>query len=113
MSTYGSAEAARTQVLNNWNQVSALYKSTFNISLGIIELVVQNATCPTSAVAGEEWNVGCSNNISLDQRLSMFSQWRGNRSDDGAGLWHLMSACPTVSKSYDMVTIRPLMGTGL
>lgn len=98
VSTYGSAEAARTQVLNNWNQVSALYKSTFNISLGIIELVVQNATCPTSAVAGEEWNVGCSNNISLDQRLSMFSQWRGNRSDDGAGLWHLMSACPTDSE---------------
>ena len=94
---YGSADAARTQVLNVWNQVSALYKSTFNISLGIVELVVQNATCPTSEVSGTEWNVGCDTNISLDQRLSMFSEWRGNRSDDGVGLWHLMSACPTVS----------------
>ena len=36
--TYGSADAARTQVLNDWNQISALYKSTFNVSLG--ELVV-------------------------------------------------------------------------
>jgi len=98
VSTYGSTDAARTQVLNDWNQISALYKSTFNISLGIIDLVVQNATCPSSAVSGEEWNVACSTSISLDQRLSMFSQWRGNRGDDGVGLWHLMSACPTVSK---------------
>ena len=96
VATYGSTDAARTQVLNDWNQVSALYKSTFNISLGIIELVVQNETCPTTAVQGTEWDVACSTNISLDQRLSMFSQWRGDRSGDGAGLWHLMTACPTV-----------------
>jgi hypothetical protein len=97
IATYGSTDAARTQVLNDWNQISALYKSTFNISLGIVELVVQNSTCPTMAVAGTEWNVGCSQDLSLDQRLSKFSEWRGKRSDDGVGLWHLMSACPTVT----------------
>ncbi|WWD16989.1 hypothetical protein CI109_101425 [Kwoniella shandongensis] len=98
VSTYGSQDAARTQILNNWNQISALYKSTFNISLGIIELQVQNATCPTTAVQGEEWNVACTQNLTLDERLSTFSQWRGNKGDDGAGLWHLMSACPTDSE---------------
>lgn len=95
--TYSSAQAAREQILGVWNQVSALYRSTFNISLGIVELVVQNSTCPAQAVQGSEWDVSCDQNLTLDQRLSLFSQWRGNRGDDNIGLWHLMSACPTVS----------------
>jgi hypothetical protein len=95
--TYGSTERAREQVLNVWNQVSAVYRSTFNISLGIGELVVQNLTCPSQAIQGTEWDVSCDQSLTLDQRLSLFSQWRGNRGDDGIGLWHLMSACPTVS----------------
>jgi hypothetical protein len=95
ITTYGSADAARTQVLNVWNQVSAVYRSTFNVSLGISELVVQNATCPTSTPSDATWNVHCDENLTLDERLSRFSQWRGGRSRDGNGLWHLMSACPT------------------
>ncbi|WVQ91192.1 hypothetical protein IAS59_004988 [Cryptococcus gattii] len=98
VATYGSPDAARTQVLNNWNQVSALYKSSFKISLGIIELQVQNMTCPSTPVSGEEWNVGCDANVTLDTRLADFSAWRGAKGDDGAGLWHLMSACPTDSE---------------
>jgi hypothetical protein len=99
VATYGSTDAARSQVLNDWNQISALYKSTFNISLGIIELTVMNGSCPSTAVSGQAWNVGCDKNLTLDQRLSDFSQWRGNKGDDGVGLWHLMSACPTVGPS--------------
>ena len=45
------------------------------------------------------WNVNCSTpNVDLDTRLSLFSQWRGNKGNDGAGLWHLMSDCPTGSE---------------
>jgi hypothetical protein len=33
--------------------------------------------------------------MNLDNRLSAFSDWRGKRSNDGAGLWHLLSGCPT------------------
>ena len=95
--TYNGGAAARTQILTVMNQVSGLYRSTFNISLGITELVVQNATCPSSAPSDATWNVPCSTNISLDERLSRFSQWRGQRTGDGIGLWHLMSACARVS----------------
>lgn len=95
--TYNGGTAARTQILNVMNQVSSLYRQTFNISLGITELVVQNMTCPTSAPSDATWNVGCDSGISLDERLSRFSQWRGNRGGDGIGLWHLMSACARVS----------------
>jgi hypothetical protein len=97
IAAYGTVDAARTQILNNFNQISALYRSTFNISLGIIDLVVQNETCPTTAPSDAPWNQACSSNITLDERLSLFSQWRGNRGEDGVGLWHLMSACATVS----------------
>lgn len=45
------------------------------------------------------WNVNCSTpNVDLDARLSLFSQWRGAKGVDGAGLWHLMSNCPTGSQ---------------
>lgn len=33
---------ATQQILTNWNTVSLLYKSTFNISLGIIQLQIQD-----------------------------------------------------------------------
>lgn len=97
VTTYGSTDDARTQVLNVWNQASALYRQTFQISLGINELVVQDANCPSSTPSDAPWNVHCDNDLTLDERLSRFSQWRGDRSSDGLGLWHLMTACPTVS----------------
>lgn len=85
--------------LNNWNLASGLYRSTFNVSLGIVELYVPsstNSSCTSSpAVASEAWNVDCST-LTLNDRLSAFSTWRGaERSGDQAGLWHLMSGCPT------------------
>jgi hypothetical protein len=91
----GNKDAARTQVLNNWNTMTALYRSTFRVSLGIIELVVEDAQCPSSPPADKQWNQNCTQSVTLDNRLSMFSQWRGKKGDDGAGLWHLMTACST------------------
>ncbi len=43
------------------------------------------------------WNVACTDSVTLNDRLSLFSQWRGTKSDS-AGLWHLMSGCPTGSE---------------
>lgn len=37
--------------------------------------------------------------MDLNTRLSIFSQWRGNKGGgDGAGLWHLLTACKTASE---------------
>jgi hypothetical protein len=92
---YGSTQNATTQILTNWNTASALYKTTFNVSLGIVELQVQNTSCPSAADPAFPWNVDCNSNVTLNERLSLFSGWRGQKGDDGAGLWHLMSGCPT------------------
>ncbi|KAL0945556.1 hypothetical protein HGRIS_014717 [Hohenbuehelia grisea] len=94
VSQYGSRENATTRILTDWNTASSLYKMTFNVSLGIIELQVQDTACPSPVNPDTPWNVDCSS-VTLDNRLSLFSDWRGRKGDDGVGLWHLMSGCPT------------------
>lgn len=94
---HGSQTNATRQILTNWNSASSLYKTTFNVSLGILELQVQNASCPPRQDPAAPWNVDCPT-ATLDQRLSSFSSWRGNKGSDGVGLWHLMSGCPTGSE---------------
>ncbi|KAG6919482.1 hypothetical protein DXG01_005741 [Tephrocybe rancida] len=94
---YGSQENATQQILTTWNSASSLYKSTFNVSLGIVELQVQNPSCPETTDPTRPWNIPCSG-AELDARLSLFSQWRGDKGPDGSGLWHLMSGCPTGSE---------------
>lgn len=49
------------------------------------------------------WNVGCpeggSPGLDLNDRLSVFSAWRGAKGGaDGAGLWHLLTNCSTGSE---------------
>ncbi|KAG6902964.1 hypothetical protein C0995_008537 [Termitomyces sp. Mi166 len=97
VSKYGSQDNATKQILTNWNSASSLYKSTFNVSLGIVELAMQSPSCPNTTDPSLPWNIPCSG-ADLDSRLSLFSQWRGNKGNDGSGLWHLMSGCPTGSE---------------
>lgn len=76
------------------NSITALYRSTFNISLGIIELNVVNETCPSASAATSSstaWNTPCSDSVTLNDRLSLFSEWRGRVGNDQAGLYHLMT----------------------
>ena len=90
---YGSQDAARTSILSDLNSVSAIYSRAFNVSIGVVELNVVDPTCPSTASSSAPWNVRCASGGSgpdLNDRLSLFSQWRGNKGGgDGAGLWHL------------------------
>ncbi|CAE6500894.1 unnamed protein product [Rhizoctonia solani] len=102
-SRYGGTQNATTMILNDWNTASSLYKTTFNMSLGIVELAMQDPSCPPSSpTPNPAWNTPCTDSVTLNDRLSLFSAWRGERggssgsgAGDSAGLWHLMSGCPT------------------
>ncbi|EUC65568.1 reprolysin family zinc metalloprotease [Rhizoctonia solani AG-3 Rhs1AP] len=102
-SRYGGAQNATAVILNDWNTASSLYKTTFNMSLGIVELAMQDPSCPpASPTPNPAWNTPCTDSITLNDRLSLFSAWRGERggssgsgAGNSAGLWHLMSGCPT------------------
>ncbi|KIS69376.1 uncharacterized protein UMAG_02711 [Mycosarcoma maydis] len=89
---FGTQDDTRREILNNMNSVSNLYRSTFNVSIGVVELDVRSASCPSSATQDAPWNLGCGT-ITIDERLSDFSRWRSQQPGNGIGLWHLMTAC--------------------
>ncbi|KAJ2353346.1 hypothetical protein IWW50_004931, partial [Coemansia erecta] len=93
---YHSQDGARQQILSNWNQASAVYERQLNVALGLIELQIEELTCPSSVASDAAWNRGCSDSYKIDARLSDFSAWRAAKGgSDGCGLWHLMTNCPT------------------
>lgn len=84
-----------------WNHRASDSKHYVSCHLYRVENVPHGDSirCPTTADPAVPWNVNCSTpNVDLDTRLSYFSQWRGAKGNDGAGLWHLMSNCPTGSQ---------------
>lgn len=85
---YGGPEGALKQIINNINTASAVYAKTFNIALGLIKVDIR-----TSCDSNPAWNRVCSDDYRINNRLSDFSSWRGSNSNDGAGLWHLMTQC--------------------
>ncbi|KAJ1678955.1 hypothetical protein EV182_003017, partial [Spiromyces aspiralis] len=93
ITNYGSEDGARSQILSNWNQVSAVYERQVNVQIGIIELQIESMSCPNSPGSDTAWNQQCSDTYTIERRLSDFSSWRAKRSNDDAGLWHLMTAC--------------------
>ncbi|KAI9281049.1 Metallo-peptidase family M12B Reprolysin-like-domain-containing protein, partial [Sporodiniella umbellata] len=92
---YKSTDAARMQIINDWNSVSSVYSSSFNIGIGLINITIMDSGCPATVSSSTAWNQPCSTSYSISQRLSDFSRWRGSIGDDGAGLWHLMTNCAT------------------
>ncbi|KAJ1954076.1 hypothetical protein EC988_002627 [Linderina pennispora] len=92
---YSSQDKARLQILSDWNQASAVYERQLNVALGLIELQIEELTCPDQVDSKKAWNRACSDPYTIDKRLSDFSVWRGAKGKDSAGLWHLMTNCPT------------------
>ncbi|KAI1456163.1 zinc metalloprotease mde10 [Annulohypoxylon moriforme] len=84
----------RTNIIQQVNSASAVYESSFNISLGIQNLTIMDKTCPGTASQNEQWNVPCSNSVTITDRLNLFSAWRNQHNDTNA-YWTLLSTCNT------------------
>ncbi|KAL1920889.1 uncharacterized protein VTP21DRAFT_11524 [Calcarisporiella thermophila] len=96
-----SAEDVRKQIITDFNTASVVYERSFNISLGIIFIEIYEPPCSmvgNDGTGAVPWNRDCSEAYTINQRLSDFSYWRGQRGEDGVGLWHLMTKCNTDSK---------------
>ncbi|KAJ1299918.1 hypothetical protein OPQ81_005359 [Rhizoctonia solani] len=93
---FANDTAAKTNIIAQVNTASQLYESTFNISLGIQNLTISPSSCPSTASAEAPWNVGCSDSVTITDRLNLFSQWRGQHNDTNA-YWTLTSTCNTES----------------
>jgi hypothetical protein len=95
-SQFANDSAVRSNIIQVINAASTQYEDSFNITLGLRNLTVSNASCPSTAQASAPWNVGCSDSVSIQDRLNLFSAWRGDRGDNNA-YWTLLSTCATGS----------------
>jgi len=93
-STFNSSESAHANVIQQIGLASSVYERTFNISLGLQNLTVSDASCPGTPPAATAWNMGCDGNSTITDRLNKFSQWRGNQNDTNA-YWTLLTNCRT------------------
>lgn len=93
---FSSTDEVQAHVVAHINAASQVYEDTFNISLVIQNLTISDSDCPSSSSSQSDWNLPCSANSDTRDRLSRFSQWRGELSDDNA-LWTLLSGCRTSS----------------
>lgn len=91
---FASESDMREHVVSMVNSASEVYESTFNISIGIRNITVQPPECPGSAPANAPWNVPCDSGVTITDRLSLFSAWRG-QFEDGNAYWTLLSTCNT------------------
>ncbi|KAI1388910.1 zinc metalloprotease mde10 [Hypoxylon trugodes] len=91
---FSSNSDVRSNIIQQVNSASALYESSFNISLGIQNLTISEATCPGTPSQNAQWNVPCSSSVTITDRLNLFSAWRGQFNDTNA-YWTLLSTCNT------------------
>ncbi|EPQ61511.1 BgtASP-20794 [Blumeria graminis f. sp. tritici] len=89
---FSSTTAARTNIINVINSASQIYESSFNITLGLQNLTISDASCPMAPSAAAPWNIKCSDSVDIQDRLNLFSAWRGERNDNNA-YWTLLSTC--------------------
>ncbi|KAK8220264.1 Metallo-peptidase family M12-domain-containing protein [Phyllosticta capitalensis] len=92
--SFNSSESARQNVISVINSASDLYETTFNITLGLRNLTVSDASCPGTPQQATKWNQACADSITIQDRLNMFSEWRGSRPDTNSH-WTLLTTCNT------------------
>lgn len=94
---FNSTESARQNIITQMNLASNLYERTFNISLGLQNLTISDASCPGTPPSTTPWNQPCSDSVDITRRLNLFSAWRGTLRDDNSH-WTLLSTCNTGSE---------------
>ena len=86
----------RTQqnIIEQMNLASELFESTFQISLGLANVVITDPDCPATPQQSTPWNQACSDGVDIQARLNLFSSWRGQQTDTYSH-WTLLSTCNT------------------
>ncbi|KAL8920118.1 MAG: hypothetical protein Q9208_006471 [Pyrenodesmia sp. 3 TL-2023] len=95
--SFDSEEEVRQNIIQQFQTASSLYERTFSITLGLQNLTISRRDCPATPPTDTPWNTGCGGATTITDRLNMFSEWRGERSDTNA-FWTLLTSCSTGSE---------------
>ncbi|KAF2724076.1 zincin [Polychaeton citri CBS 116435] len=93
---FNSSETAQDNVVTQMNTASGVWEDTFKISLGLANLTASEAECPGTPRDNAQWNQACSDSVTIENRLNLFSAWRGQQADTNSH-WTLLSTCNTGS----------------
>ncbi|KAI9664379.1 MAG: hypothetical protein M1831_002312 [Alyxoria varia] len=95
--TFNSTQSTRANVISQMNQASSNWESSFNISLGLQNLTISDANCPGTPPSTSRWNQRCDTGADIEERLSLFSAWRGTLGDSNSH-WTLLTDCNSGSE---------------
>ncbi|XXG97207.1 Replication factor C (RF-C) subunit [Hypoxylon texense] len=107
---FNSDSDVRANIIQQVQSASAVFESSFNITLGIQNLTISEAECPGTAPQNAPWNVACSPSVTITDRLNLFSSWRGQFNDSNA-YWTLLSTCNT-DAAVGLAWLGQLCSTG-
>ncbi|KAK8923141.1 hypothetical protein H634G_03453 [Metarhizium anisopliae BRIP 53293] len=93
-SAFNDTKVIKRRIIGVVNSASEVYESTFKISLAIKNLTIFDRGCTGTTPANTQWNVKCSDGVSINDRLNTFSKWRGESKDENA-YWTLFTTCAT------------------
>ena len=77
----GNRQAAVSNILTDFNLVSAIYEKTFNIELGIVSITILSKSDGKKTNNAVPWDLPC-NTVTIGDRLNAFSKWRDGQNKD-------------------------------
>ncbi|KAM0418779.1 hypothetical protein ACHAPT_012289 [Fusarium lateritium] len=94
---FDSLDDAKSNILNQINTASQVYEDTFNIALRVMNLTISDRHCPVKAPDSAPWNLACTAEENVADRLSLFSRWRAHLNNGNdyirPAMWTLLTAC--------------------
>lgn len=78
----GNRQAAVSNILTDFNLVSAIYEKTFNVELGIVSITILNKSEGKKTSSAVPWDLPCNPTTTIGDRLNAFSKWRDGQNKD-------------------------------
>lgn len=77
----GNRQDAVSNILNDFNLVSAIYEKTFNVEIGIFSITILNKSVGKRTNSSVQWDLPCGA-ANISDRLNAFSKWRDGQNQD-------------------------------
>lgn len=77
----GNRQAAVSNILTDFNLVSAIYEKSFNIELGVLSILLLG-TGEGGKNNAVPWDLPCNKGVNIGSRLNAFSKWRDGQNKD-------------------------------
>ena len=78
----GNRQTAVSNILSDFNLVSAIYEKSFNIELGVLNILLLGKGEGKKTSTAVPWDLPCDQSVKIGDRLNAFSKWRDGQSKD-------------------------------